>query len=200
MARTHRLNRRIARLLLWLSGCSVTVHGREHIPAGPVVFVANHRSYLDIPLCHVALHEPFGIVGKAELAEVPLFGWMYRRQHILLEREQTASGARALVAATQRLRAGQRVLIYPEGTTRHGHPVLAPFKAGAFMLAHKQHLPVVPIALTGTDVALPPDGRFYLQPTLLAARVLPPIDPTGVSSPDELAERAYAALHAALTT
>ena len=198
-ARTHRLNRRIAQLLLWLSGCSVSVQGREHIPAGPVVFVANHRSYLDIPLCHVALPEPFVIVGKAELAQVPLFGWMYRRQHILLERERSTSGARALVAATAVLRAGGSVLIYPEGTTQHSHPLLAPFRPGAFLLAHKLGLPVVPIALVGTRRALPPDGSFLLQPGPLAAHILPPIDSRGVPSPEALAHAAHQAFTQALT-
>lgn len=198
--RTHRINRRIAGLLLSLAGCPASVSGREHVPSGPAVFVANHRSYLDIPLCHLALNTPFAIVGKAELAQVPLFGWMYQRQHILLARERSTSGARALVQATQLLRSGQRVLIYPEGTTRHSHPVLAPFKSGAFLLAHKLGVPVVPIVLNGTAAALPPDGKFYLQPTPLTAQILPPIDSRAVPSPEALAEAAYRAIYQRLSS
>jgi 1-acyl-sn-glycerol-3-phosphate acyltransferase len=155
------------------------------------MFVANHRSFLDIPLCHVAVPRPFRIVGKAELSRVPLFGWMYARQHILLERERTTSGFRALVAADHVLRAGDSLLIYPEGTTQHGGELLAPFKEGAFLLAHRRSVPIVPIVLRGTQAALPPDGRFLLQPGHLRAEFLPAVNVTQFDGPDSLAKHVY---------
>lgn len=193
----HTLNAFCARWVI-LQGNRIRVTGRELVPPGPVMFVANHRSFLDIPLCHVAVPRPFRIVGKAELSRVPLFGWMYARQHILLERERTTSGARALVAADHVLREGDSLLIYPEGTTQHGSDLLAPFKEGAFLLAHRRSVPIVPIVLRGTRQALPPDGRFLLQPGRLYAEILPAVEVTQFVGQDALAQHVYQVMIEAL--
>lgn len=162
------------------------VLGRHYLPThDPVIYVANHRSYLDIPLLQAALMRDFRFMAKASLGRVPLFGFMYGRLHIMVNRANPYDSARAAVAGLQLLRGGTSVCIFPEGTTQHAE-VLGPFREGAFTLACKAQVPIVPIVHMGTEVALSPDGRFLCWPARLSVTIGPPISPGG-KQPEQLA-------------
>ncbi|HSP78277.1 MAG TPA: lysophospholipid acyltransferase family protein [Myxococcaceae bacterium] len=157
-------------------GWSVRVEGRELLPAGPCVLVANHQSMADIFAC-MGLFHPFKFVSKASLFRVPLVGWMMSLlRYVRLERGRTGSMLRMLTACRMWLRRGMPVLIFPEGTYAEGGTLL-PFKRGAFRLATEERVPVVPVVLRGTADLVLGDGPWLNPRAHLRVRVLPPVTP-----------------------
>jgi 1-acyl-sn-glycerol-3-phosphate acyltransferase len=137
------LSRRLIRAL----GLVVVREGQPS-PAGRL-FVANHRSYVDIPV--LLSHVPAVFLAKSEIGDWPLFGRLARRATtVFVSREDAASRRRALVELAARLDAGLTLAVFPEGTTSHG-PGLQSFRAGAFRLAAERGLPVVPVAIAYRD-------------------------------------------------
>ena len=109
------------------------------------MFVANHTSMADIMLMLVSLKNPFVFVGKKELANIPLFGFFYKRTCILVDRNSAKSRQAVFLRAQNRLRSGVSICIFPEGGVPEEHIELDDFKDGAFRLAINHHIPVVPI-------------------------------------------------------
>ncbi len=128
----------------------------------PYIYCPNHTSYLDIPAVSYAVPYFFKFVGKNDLANVPLFGQMFRKVHIGVDRSKLRSRYDALQQAAQALQEGYSLLIYPEGGLSPKAPELLPFKDGAFRLAIENKIPIVPISLL-TNYKILPDQ----QPLLL---------------------------------
>jgi lyso-ornithine lipid O-acyltransferase len=156
-----------ARVAQWW-GSSLTallgihVDREGEIPAPGSVLVANHRSYLDIPVLLSLL--PCFFVAKQEVATWPLLGWAATlSETVFVRRQDSHSGARALRAVGRLLRQRHTIALFPEGTTFAGPGVL-PFEPGGFRLASAMRVPVVPVAIeygrmedAWTD---PDDGTF----------------------------------------
>lgn len=109
------------------------------------MFIANHTSMTDIMLMLVTIRNPFVFVGKKELANIPLFGFFYKRTCILVDRSSEKSRKAVFLRAQRRLQAGLSICIFPEGGVPEEHIELDEFKDGAFRLAINHHIPVVPI-------------------------------------------------------
>jgi len=132
-----------ARRMVSLLGVRVEVHGSP--PAGAVLFLANHRSYVDIAA--LLAQRPCAFLGKAEIAEWPLFGAAARETHtVFVRREDKASRRAARRGALALLRRGVAFAAFPEGTTSRG-PGALPFFPGLFELAAEHGIPVVPVAI-----------------------------------------------------
>ena len=148
-----------ARLLLLLSGARPVVEGRDHVPGGPCVVVANHTSPLDALAVTAALPGPLVFVAAGEFApRVVAGGFLRRIEAEFVERTDRAQAARAsdrLVAAARR---GSVLVFFPEGRMSRA-PGLQPFRMGAFAAAAAAGIPVVPIAIAGTRQILRPDRR-----------------------------------------
>jgi 1-acyl-sn-glycerol-3-phosphate acyltransferase len=138
---------------LWLRHASARVGGclrlavsvRGEIPDAPSLIAANHLSYLD-PLA-IGQLVPLTAVAKSELAQWPAIGETLEELGIIfVERGNAMSGAIALRKAMRTLHAGVSVLVFPEGTTTFGDDVL-PFARGAFGIARRLGIPVVPVTL-----------------------------------------------------
>ena len=116
---------------------------------GPVLFVANHVSWLDI-LAINAVH-PARFVSKADVRHWPLMGWMVACGGTLfIERERKRDALRVVHKVAEALRAGETVAVFPEGTTADGHALL-PFHANLLQAAIATGVPVQPIALRYSD-------------------------------------------------
>ena len=112
---------------------------------GACLYVSNHRSMLD-PLIQLGYIDAF-IVSKAEVGRYPILGRGAKETGIILvERENHQSRKTALEAIERKLMSGYAVLIYREGTT-HGGEFTGDFKRGAFELAQKNNIPVVPVMI-----------------------------------------------------
>ena len=174
----HRFTCFWASLYTWLNPAwPVEIVGREHLdPKQTYVLVANHLSLLDI-LVLFRLHAHFKWVSKHSNFRVPLIGWnMHLNRYIPLRRGDRESVKQMLAQAEQTLRAGNSLMIFPEGT-RSRDGALRPFKAGAFELALKTGLPLLPIALSGTFEALPRRGVVLRGRHPIRVELLPPTPP-----------------------
>src|SRR5262245_41686488 len=153
-----------SRAVLGFAGVKVTVDQGAALPPGQsYVFMANHLSTVDIWALFVALPFRVRMIAKKQLAAIPLFGWaMWAGRFIFIDRGNAVAARRSIEEAKRRIKGGECVLIFPEGTrSRDGR--LGPFKKGGFHLAIESGAPVVPVALLGTRAAMP-RGSPLLRP------------------------------------
>src|SRR5690606_18816698 len=158
-------------------GWKLRIEGRERLPwRGPAVIVANHQSLGDILILY-ALYRPFKWVSKASVFKVPFLGWNMRMNgYVGLVRGNKESIIRMMADCERWLDRGVPVLIFPEGT-RSPDQNVQPFKDGAFRLAVKRNVPVIPIAITGSADTLPKHGLVVALRSRCVVRVLEPVDP-----------------------
>ena len=138
-----------ARMILGGGRIRQRVVQRGTPPDGPVVYVANHQSSLDIPATAAAIPRPFLYLARQDLRSWPIVGWVLERTACLfIDRDNPRRALESLKAAADRVRAGESVLLFPEGgrSYRHG---LKPFLRGSFVLAIEAGVPVVPVVLVG---------------------------------------------------
>ncbi|RYG41545.1 MAG: 1-acylglycerol-3-phosphate O-acyltransferase [Chitinophagaceae bacterium] len=123
------------------------VRDQELVPDKSYMIVANHTSMADIMLMLAVVKNPFVFVGKAELAKIPVFGFVYKRTCILVDRNSAKSRKAVFDRAQRRLQQGLSICIFPEGGVPEDETVvLDRFKDGAFRLAIEHHIPVVPLS------------------------------------------------------
>ena len=133
----------------------IHVSGRKNFRKDTTyIIVSNHQSQLDILLAF-NLFRHFKWVSKAEIFRLPFIGWnMYLNRYVRLIRGDKESIEKMMVTSEERLREGSSVYFFPEGT-RSMDGKVKKFKPGAFILAHKLKLPIIPKAISGTCIALP---------------------------------------------
>jgi 1-acyl-sn-glycerol-3-phosphate acyltransferase len=140
----------------------------------PYVVVSNHQSLVDIPLlCHL----PWAMkwIAKAELFKIPIFGWIMRMAgHIPLARDNLIGGAEALLLAEKYLKQKCSVMIFPEGT-RSPDGRIHGFTDGAFHLAIKAKVAILPVAVEGSYKRLPKYKVRSEEPKEMFLKVFPPI-------------------------
>ena len=167
-------------------GLEVRVEGREHLMAQrPCVYIANHQSAYDVPVL-AELHTPDAvIIGKKELVNIPLFGWLYRSTgNILIDRANRAHAVGRLREAETAVRnRGVSVWIFPEGTRGKTPGKLLPFKKGAFHLAIATGAPLVPVVV-GPVTGVFDLKRRIARPGTVRVRVLEPIPTSGLTEAD----------------
>ncbi|MEM0999478.1 MAG: lysophospholipid acyltransferase family protein [Bacteroidota bacterium] len=192
---SHRLNMLWGWLILYPIGIWLYPKNREKIDRkGIFIFAPNHSSYLDIPICNVSILHSFRFVGKAELSDVPLFGFMFKRLHIPVKRESVKDAYRSLDLSRKKLESGRSVLFFPEGTIPDKRKVtLLRFKDGAFKLAIETGTPIVPMTIVNADRALLDDQTWILRPARVKVIFHDPI-PTAdldISEAGALKQRVY---------
>lgn len=153
----HVIPRVYSKLVLRLFGIGVEVKGGEYVQRGtPYVYVANHASLFDIPAAVHGIPDRIRIVYKKELERIPFFGWglKWGSDYIAIDRGRGAEAAKSLEEAVEQIRGGRSVLLFAEGTrTKDGK--LQAFKRGAFNLAVRAGVPVVPVTINGSFSILP---------------------------------------------
>src|SRR3954451_19953844 len=135
-------------MLVWFR---VRRTGRHHIPDGPVILAANHRSFLDPFIVGICLRRPIYFVAKRELFKNPLIGWILNCLGAFPIRRGSAD-EESIETANQLLERGQAVVIFPEGTRQRRGSLGEP-KRGVGRRALMSGAPVVPIAITGSEHA-----------------------------------------------
>jgi len=128
----------------------------------PVLFAANHISYTDITILGSVI--PGSFIAKAEVADWPFFGWLAKLQRSVFVDRRVRSTATQRDAISDRLAAGDALILFPEGTSGDGNRVL-PFKSALFGAAQiEKSLPPVivqPVSLAYTRLDGIPIGRLY---------------------------------------
>jgi 1-acyl-sn-glycerol-3-phosphate acyltransferase len=162
----------------------VKVTGLEKIDTSkPHVYAVNHASALDIPVLYTYLPFQFRIAFKKELLSYPVVGWHLKRSgQVCIDQQNPARSISSIRAALKGLKAGFPFVIFPEGgRTPDGE--IKSFLAGAFFLAIKAQVDVVPVALVGTFELLPMD-TFHIKCRPLEMRVGKPISTVGMTLRD----------------
>ncbi len=142
-------------------GLKVVTYGRP-IADRPALFASNHTSYLDITVLGSLIEGSF--VAKAEVAGWPLFGWLAKLQRTVFVDRRITRTKDQRDAMTRRLEAGERLVLFPEGTSNDGNRVL-PFKSAFFAVAERpirgRALRVQPVSIAYTRLDDMPMGRYY---------------------------------------
>ena len=141
-------------VVLFISGVKRTVIGRDNIPKNePILYIANHRSYFDVPVAYVSLPTLTGFMAKKEIYKIPfLRTWMKFLQCLFLDRDDIKQGLKTVLKGIEQVKAGYSIFISPEGTRSQGKDML-PFKEGSFKIAEKTGCAIVPVAISNTDEA-----------------------------------------------
>ncbi|MEI8349066.1 MAG: lysophospholipid acyltransferase family protein [Candidatus Omnitrophota bacterium] len=157
----------------------VTVSGLENIDHHKIyVVVSNHQSLADIILMYQTKMQ-FKWVAKESLFKIPILGWnMMLAKHIRLRRGDFSSIKKTYREAGQWLRDGISVVFFPEGT-RSNIDEMGAFQNGAFKLAIKEKVPILPVMIEGTRNAIPKGSWRFTNKSSCAVRVLAPIETTG---------------------
>ena len=165
--------------VLWVTGIKVRVHGMENADSGePHIFASNHASWFDVPALAKVLPR-YKFVAKAELFKVPIFGRAMRSVGMIeIQRDNRKAAFGAYDVAAERIRAGNSVVVFPEGTRGYAYP-LRPFKKGPFVLAIAAGVPIVPIIVHGT-IEVMPKGSLWVHPGTIDIHLLEPVNTTGV--------------------
>lgn len=138
------------KFVLFISGVDIEVKGENKIPQEACLFVPNHRSQFDILITYVRMTRPTGYVAKKEMETLPLLSTRMKYLHCLfLDRENPREGMKTIQEATNLVKEGISICIFPEGTRNKGvEGSLLEFKEGSFRIADKSGCPIVPIAIS----------------------------------------------------
>jgi 1-acyl-sn-glycerol-3-phosphate acyltransferase len=172
-----------AHYLAWAPFASVRVEGRDRaLRGGPCVYVSNHQSMVDI-LAAFALHLPYLWVSKVENFYTPFLGWtMWLNRYVPLRRGHLPSIRKMLRRCEARLREGHSLFVFPEGTRSPDGDIQGFFR-GAFWIAARNDVPIVPVIIEGTGGILP-KRSFLIAPQPVVAMILPPVHPRDFDGDD----------------
>jgi len=173
-----------SKFILWICNVRIVVRGLDEIDRnGNYIIVSNHASVFDIPAL-MSIFPRLRIMFKKELSYIPVWGWAIKYgHHILVDRQKGTEAMKSLDRAAKAIAEGGQVLLFAEGTrTRDGK--LQPFKRGAFSLAAKSRVPIIPVAINGSFKILP-KGSFDIRPANIEAVVGKPIDTTNVRTRED---------------
>jgi len=182
--RKHWFSRTWSWLIMKTIFSPVKVTGLDRIDTSkPHVYAANHASALDIPVLYVNLPFQFRIAFKKELLSYPVVGWHLKRSgQICIDQQNPSHSISSIRAGLKGLKEGMPLVIFPEGgRTPDGE--IKPFLPGAFFLAIKAQVDIVPIALVGTYELLPMN-TYHIKCRPLEMRVGEPISTAGLTIRD----------------
>lgn len=166
-----------AKWAIWASGSRVRVEGMEHLRQDrPQIIASNHQSWFDVFALAAVIPKGYRFIAKEELRRIPLFGLAWASAgHISIDRKDRAQAIKALDNAAALMREDHTaVVIFPEGT-RSPTGELLPFKKGAFMMALRTGIEILPAACLGTRAILK-KGDWRVRPGRIIVRFGPPID------------------------
>jgi 1-acyl-sn-glycerol-3-phosphate acyltransferase len=195
---TRRLARFWGTQLCRTCGVEMTTWGGKSVAWDePLIVMANHQSYLDIPVLYASLPEPFGMLAKQELFRLPIFSAAMRGLRCIpIDRDNVRQSLASLRKAAADIRSGNSIVVFPEGT-RSPDGSLQDLKTGPFYLAEMARVPIVPVGIRGMRRALA-KGSLLVQPARVEVRIGDPILP-GKRGPVER-ERLRHAVREALET
>jgi len=173
----HFCMRRWSRDNLWLSRARVEIEGLENAAVDhPQIYVANHSGLHDILSLSACLPIQFRWVAKKSLFRVPFMGWHMRRSgYIPIDRDSPREAARTFVEAAQTIRGGVHAIAFPEGTRSHSGEV-GKFHGGAFALAMRTGVPLVPISIDGSYRVIFPKTLQVNPGAIIRIKIGSPID------------------------
>ena len=182
---SHRISSLWGRLMCTLNGIQVDVEGLEHVRRDRAqVFVANHQGFFDIFALSGFLPVQIRWVAKSSLFKIPFVGWAIAASgYIPVVRGDRKKSYQAFVATIEKLKAGNSIVIFPEGT-RSEDGTIGPFKKGGLLLSVRSGAPLVPVTLLGTGNIIK-KGSGIIRPGRIQIVISPPIPSQAVAEEKE---------------
>ncbi|MBQ7936147.1 MAG: 1-acyl-sn-glycerol-3-phosphate acyltransferase [Clostridia bacterium] len=165
-------------------GMQVELRGVENIPDHATLTVYNHQSLLDAFVLIAHMPNTESMVAKKELEKAPLLSnWMKAGKCIFIDRSSPRSGMLCIKQGAELLANNINVTIAPEGTRNNGGELLE-FKAGAFKMATRAEVPVLPLCIEGTAAMFEANGK-KLRPGKVLVTILPPVPTKGLTKEEQ---------------
>jgi 1-acyl-sn-glycerol-3-phosphate acyltransferase len=195
---------RIARLWMqtffFFSGLRINIKGKQHFrKATNYIVVSNHNSFMDVPLTTPFIPGANKTIAKAEMAKIPLFGMIYKRGSVLVDRKSEESRKNSFLQMREVLNMGLHMCIYPEGTRNKTLEPLQPFHNGAFRLAVDSGKAILPTVIFNTAKVLPAGKSFFFWPVKVKMHFLAPVEVAGQTT-DQLKNKVFEIMRKYYTT
>lgn len=185
------LSRIWMKVFFTLSGVRRIFKGREHFRKGEnYIVVCNHNTFMDVPLSSPGIPGGNKTIAKMEMAKIPLFGIMYQRGSVLVDRKSEESRKSSFARMKEVLAMGLHMCIYPEGTRNKTNEPLQRFHDGAFKLAMDSGHSILPAVIFYTKIVLPLHKTFYFWPHKVEMHFLEPVSPAGLTV-EQLKEKVF---------
>jgi 1-acyl-sn-glycerol-3-phosphate acyltransferase len=160
------------------------VYETPHDRSKQYIFVANHISYLDAPVIVKTLRQPVRILGKIEMAKVPVFGFIYRNAIVTVDRSNAEKRAKSVRTLKAVIRKGISIFIFPEGTFNETHRPVKEFFDGAFRIAIETQTPIKPVLFLDAYSRMHYKSLLSLNPGRSRSVFLEEIPVVGLTSHD----------------
>ncbi|AOS84598.1 acyl-phosphate glycerol 3-phosphate acyltransferase [Chlorobaculum limnaeum] len=174
-----------------LLGIAIEVEGEENYqPDQNYLVVSNHAGMADIPLILGAMKLNIRFMAKEELGKIPVFGWALKTGgYVMVKRGQNREALQSMLQAVDTLKSGKSIHIFPEGTRSKTGDIL-PFKRGAFIIAQKAGVPVLPVTIIGSHL-ITPKKSLKINKGKIRLIIGKPIAPGKNPSAETLMEESY---------
>jgi 1-acyl-sn-glycerol-3-phosphate acyltransferase len=144
--------------------CNKKTYETPHDKSRSYIFVSNHISYLDTPILIKAYRQNFRPLGKVEMSKVPVFGFIYRKAIVTVDRSNPANRANSIRVLKSLINKGISVMVFPEGTFNMGTTPLKEFYDGAFRVAIETQTPIKPVLFLDAYLRMPYESLFLMTP------------------------------------
>ncbi|MFZ9661148.1 MAG: 1-acyl-sn-glycerol-3-phosphate acyltransferase [Chitinophagaceae bacterium] len=179
-------------VFLPLTGIIMKIKGKEKFIAGQnYIVVCNHSSFMDVPVSSPGIPGPNKTIAKIEMSRIPLFGMIYKRGSVLVDRKNEKSRKDSINKMKEILEMGIHMCIYPEVTRNRSGKPLKEFHDGAFKLAVQTGKPIMPAIILNTSKVLSPKNVFQFWPHPISMHFLDPIFVNQTDDPQILKERVF---------
>ena len=179
------------RIFFFFTGIRLRVKGKHHFREGEnYVVVCNHNSLMDVPLTTPFIPGPNKTIAKISMSRIPIFGMIYKRGSVLVDRKDEESRKSSYGKMKEVLALGMHMCIYPEGTRNKSSEPLQHFHNGAFRLSMDSGKSVMPAVIFNTAKVLPVGKPFYFWPVKIEMHFLEPV-PVDFYSMEELKDEVY---------
>jgi len=178
-------------VFFFLTGIRLRVKGKENFEIGKnYVIVFNHNSMMDVPVSVPFMPGANKTIAKIEILRTPLFGMVYKRGSVLVDRKSEESRKMSYIKMKEVLEMGLHMCIYPEGTRNKTAQPLQRFHDGAFRLSFDTGKPVLP-AIIFNSVKVLPRKLFFFWPGKIELHYLDPVSPKNFPSVEKLKEHVF---------
>lgn len=179
------------RIFFFLTGLRIRVKGKEYFKKGEnYIVISNHNSFMDVPLTTPFIPGPNKTIAKIEMSKIPIFGLIYKRGAVLVDRKSEDSRKASFLKMADVLAMGLHMCIYPEGTRNKTKEPLQPFHNGAFRLATETGKAILPALIFNTAKVLPVHKTFFFWPVKVRMHFLEPVAVDGQTA-EQLKEKIF---------
>ena len=180
------------RIFFFLTGCRFKIKGKHHFKPGEnYIITCNHNSFMDVPCVTPFIPGANKTIAKIEMIKIPIFGLIYKRGSVLVDRNNKDSRKDSFTKMRWVLNKGMHMCIYPEGSRNKTGAPLTPFHDGAFKLATETGKSIIPTLLFNTKRVMPVSKGFYFWPAKMEMHFLPEVQVEKGADHLELKEKVY---------